>query len=164
MPVVGLDYALDGAGFNGSGRERMKDQESARAARSGSAESVETVQLEGGMEVPAPLARAIDLVKDRKGRDMLLLDLRGISNATDSYLLVTGTSDTHVKAVADHILEELRDDGVKPMHVEGLRTGRWVLMDYIDFVVHVFHPAAREFYQLERLWGDAPTVAFADES
>ncbi|HEU5210546.1 MAG TPA: ribosome silencing factor [Longimicrobiales bacterium] len=143
----------------------MNDQERARTTRSGSVESDGgVVQVGDGMEVPAALARAIDLAKDRKGRDMLLLDLRGISNATDYFLLVTGTSDTHVKAVADHILEELREDGVKPMHIEGVRTGRWVLMDYIDFVIHVFHPAAREFYQLERLWGDAPSHAFPDES
>lgn len=143
----------------------MNDQERARTTRGSSVESDGgVVQVGDGMEVPAALARAIDLAKDRKGRDMLLLDLRGISNATDYFLLVTGTSDTHVKAVADHILEELREDGVKPMHIEGVRTGRWVLMDYIDFVIHVFHPAAREFYQLERLWGDAPSHAFPDES
>ncbi len=143
----------------------MNDQERARTTRGSSVESDgAVVQVGDGVEVPAALARAIDLAKDRKGRDMLLLDLRGISNATDYFLLVTGTSDTHVKAVADHILEELREDGVKPMHIEGVRTGRWVLMDYIDFVIHVFHPAAREFYQLERLWGDAPSHAFPDES
>ena len=143
----------------------MSDQERAPEARSGVADtSGETAQIADGVSVPAALARAIDLAKDRKGRDMLLLDLRGISNATDYFLLVTGPSDTHVKAISDHILEELRDEGVKPMHVEGLRAGRWVLMDYIDFVVHVFHPAAREFYQLERLWGDAPAHAFADEA
>jgi ribosome-associated protein len=111
------------------------------------------------IEMTPVIERATLLAADRKGVDMLVLDLRGISNATDFFLLVSGTSDMHVRAIAEHIIEELRKEGVRPSHVEGLRTGRWVLIDYIDFVVHVFHPAAREFYQLERLWGDAPVLA-----
>jgi len=94
---------------------------------------------------------------DRKAQDVTLLDLRGISTATDFFLIATGTSDTHVAAISDHVVEELRAGGTRPLNVEGARGGRWVLIDYFSFVVHVFHPAAREFYQLERLWGDAPT-------
>ncbi|HEX6065359.1 MAG TPA: ribosome silencing factor [Longimicrobiales bacterium] len=112
-------------------------------------------------KLPADLTRAIELIIDRKGQDLLLLDLRGLSNSTDYFLIVTGTSDTHVRAIADHILDELKKEGMKPDHIEGLRTGRWVLVDFIDFVIHVFHPTAREFYQLERLWGDAPAVPIA---
>jgi len=108
-------------------------------------------------KLPHDLSRAIELAKDRKGTDMVLLDLHGLSNATDYFLLINGTSDTHVRAIADHIIDELRKEGMKADHIEGLRSGRWVLIDYIDFVVHVFHPTAREFYQLERLWGDAPS-------
>jgi ribosome-associated protein len=104
----------------------------------------------------ADLARAVELAADRKGSDLLVLDLRGISNATDYFFLVSGTSDIHVRSIAEHIMEDLKKEGVRPSHIEGLRMGRWVLLDYIDFVVHVFHPSAREFYQLERLWGDAP--------
>lgn len=111
------------------------------------------------LELPATLERASELAADRKAADMLVMDLRGISNATDYFLVVSGTSDMHVRAIAEHIIEELKREGVRPSHVEGLRTGRWVLIDYIDFVIHVFHPAARDFYQLERLWGDAPTLA-----
>lgn len=111
------------------------------------------------LELPAELARAAELAADRKGRDLLLLDLRRISSATDYFLLITGTSDLHVRSIGEHIIDDLKKEGVRPGHVEGLRAGRWVLIDYIDFVVHVFHPAARDFYQLERLWGDAPTHA-----
>ena len=111
----------------------------------------------GALDVSDELARATDLAIDRKAVSPMLLDLRGISGATDWFLVVTGNSDTHVRAIADHIIEEMKKAGSSPDHVEGLRAGRWVLIDYIDFVVHVFHPAAREFYQLERLWGDAPT-------
>ncbi len=109
------------------------------------------------LDLPADLARAVELALDRKAHEPVILDLRRLSNATDFFLIVHGTSDPHVRAIAEHIIEELEQDGIRPDHVEGLRGGRWVLIDYIDFVVHVFHPAAREFYQLERLWGDAPT-------
>ncbi|MGH7445946.1 MAG: ribosome silencing factor [Longimicrobiales bacterium] len=111
------------------------------------------------IEMPPVLERASVLAADRKGVDMLVMDLRGISNATDFFLIVSGTSDMHARAIAENIIEELKKEGVRPSHVEGLRSGRWVLIDYIDFVVHVFHPAARDFYQLERLWGDAPMQA-----
>jgi ribosome-associated protein len=111
------------------------------------------------LALPAELARAVEYAADRKARDVLLLDLRDVSSATDYFLIASGTSDLHVRAISQHILEELKKQGIRPSHVEGLRGGRWVLLDYIDFVVHVFHPAAREFYQLERLWGDAPTHA-----
>ena len=141
----------------------MKGEHRTRAPRRSTVETEEPrVTLDGGIDVPASLARAIELAQERKARDVTLLDLRGISNATDFFLIVTGTSDTHVKSIADHVLEELRGENARATHVEGLRTGRWVLLDYIDFVVHVFHPSAREFYQLERLWGDAPTQLFEE--
>jgi len=116
-------------------------------------------EREAPTTLPGDLARAAELAADRKGSDRLVMDLRGISDATDFFFLVSGTSDMHVRSIAEHIIEELKKEGVRPSHVEGLRTGRWVLIDYIDFVVHVFHPSAREFYQLERLWGDAPAHA-----
>ena len=103
--------------------------------------------------------RAVDLARERKAREMIALDMRRVSSATDFFLVMTGTSDIHVRSVAEHIMEELKKEDVRPSHVEGLNGGRWVLIDYIDFVVHVFHPAAREFYQLERLWGDTPQLA-----
>ena len=113
------------------------------------------------LDVPSDLARAADLALDRKAVSPVVLDLRGISGATDYFLIVSGTSDTHVRAIAEHVMEEMKKAGNRPDHVEGLRAGRWVLIDYIDFVIHVFHPTARDFYQLERLWGDAPTHAIA---
>jgi ribosome-associated protein len=106
--------------------------------------------------LPAELERAATLIAERKAQNLVVLDLRGLSNATDYFLIASGTSDLHARAIADHVIEELKKEGVRADHVEGLRSGRWVLLDYIDFVIHIFHPAAREFYQLERLWGDAP--------
>lgn len=113
-------------------------------------------QTNSKVKLPRALDRATELASDLKANDMLVLDLRGISNATDFFFIANGTSDMHVKSIADNIVEELKKEGIRPSHIEGQRGGRWVLIDYIDFVVHVFHPAAREFYQLERLWGDAP--------
>jgi ribosome-associated protein len=100
---------------------------------------------------------------DLKAKDIVLLDLRRVSDATDYFLIASGTSDTHVRAIAGHVIDELRTAGIRPHHVEGLEQGRWVLVDYVDFVVHVFHPAMRQFYQLERLWGDADDVALDAE-
>jgi ribosome-associated protein len=113
-------------------------------------------------ELPAEVARAAELAMERKAKELVVLDLRGISSATDYFVLGSGTSDVQVRAVADHIIEELRKEGVRPGHVEGLEGGRWVLIDYIDFVVHVFHPEARSFYQLEGLWGDARRIDLED--
>ena len=90
------------------------------------------------------------------------LDLRGISTATDYFVIGSGNSDIQVRAIADHVIEELKKEDVRPGHVEGMEGGRWVLIDYIDFVVHVFHPRARDFYQLENLWGDAPRREIED--
>jgi len=112
-------------------------------------------------DLPEEVVRAAELALDRKAERVMALDLRGISSATDYFVLATGNSDIQVRAISEHIMEEMARSGVKVLHVEGLDRARWVLMDFVDFVVHVFHPLAREFYQLELLWGDAPTRVFA---
>lgn len=93
-----------------------------------------------------------------KAADIVVLDLRRLSGATDYFVLASGTSDTHVRALAEHVTEVLRKEGQRPHHVEGVGAGRWVLLDFVDFVVHIFHPTLRAYYQLERLWADAPAV------
>lgn len=113
-------------------------------------------------DLPELVRRAAELCQDRKAREGLILDLRGLSDATDFFLIASGDSDVHVRAIAEHIIEELARAGRKPAGVEGERAGRWVLIDYLELVVHVFHPRLREFYQLERLWGDAPVVAIEE--
>ncbi len=105
---------------------------------------------------PESLALAIAACEARKAVDGVVLDLRSLSDAADFFLVVSGTSDTHVRAIAEHVTETLAAQGSRAHHVEGLPQGRWVLLDYVDFVVHVFHPSLRSFYQLEGLWGDAP--------
>ncbi len=114
------------------------------------------------MTLNTELARVVDALLDRKAVDPVVLDLRGLTAATDYFVIVSGTSAAHVRGMAEHLVTALAPAGVEPHHVEGLAQGRWVLLDYVDFVVHVFHPELREFYQLERLWGDAPVVAAGD--
>ncbi|CAN5300980.1 ribosome silencing factor [soil metagenome] len=103
--------------------------------------------------------RAATLCLDMKANDVVLLDLSSVTDMTDCFVIASGTSDTHVRAVAEHVLAELKKEGMTAHHIEGLQQGRWVLLDYVDFVVHIFHPALRSFYQLERLWSDAEPVA-----
>jgi ribosome-associated protein len=107
-------------------------------------------------EAPEALEWAEAACADRKAVDGVVLDLRKLSDAADYFIVVSGTSDTHVRAIAEHVVEELQERGVRAHHIEGLAGGRWVLLDFVDLVVHVFHPVLREFYQLEGLWGDAP--------
>lgn len=113
--------------------------------------------------LPGPVSRAAELTLELKASDVVALDLRGISSATDYFVIATGTSDVQVRAIAGHVVNELKKENVRPTHVEGLTGGNWVLIDYVDMVVHVFHHQVREFYQLETLWGDAPSFPFAAE-
>lgn len=103
--------------------------------------------------------RAAQVLLDNKANDVVMLDLRPVSDMADFFIVASGTSDTHVRATAGHVVETLKKEGIRVHSVEGMEQGRWVLLDYVDFVVHVFHPTLRTFYQLERLWGDAPAVA-----
>ncbi len=107
----------------------------------------------------AALRLVAETLADRKAVDPIVLDLRGLTAAADYFVIVSGTSDAHVRGMAEHLMTTLAPRGIAPHHVEGLAQGRWVLLDYVDFVVHVFHPELRDFYQLERLWSDAPVVA-----
>jgi len=114
-------------------------------------------------DFPAEVTRAAELAVELKAHDVVVLDLRGISSATDYFVIAGGRSDVQVKAIADHVVNELKKDSIRPEHVEGMQGGRWVLVDYVDFVLHVFHPEARQFYQLENLWGDAARWENPDE-
>jgi len=107
------------------------------------------------------LRAAIEAAQEKKAGDLVVLDLRGLASFTDFFLLATGNTNRQLKTIADAIEEDLAKKGFKPDHVEGYPHGDWVLMDYMDFVVHVFTPRSREYYNLERLWGDAGRLAIA---
>ena len=102
---------------------------------------------------------AAQLCMDNKAANVMVLDLHGVTEMTDYFVIASGTSDKHVRGIAEHVMADLAADGITAVAVEGLEQGRWVVIDFMDFVVHVFHPSLREYYQLERLWGDAPALA-----
>jgi ribosome-associated protein len=109
------------------------------------------------------LARVIaGYAEDKKARDIVALDLRGMVTYTDYLVICSGTSDRQTKAIHDGIYEGLKHDyGTLPRRIEGLPQARWILMDYLDVVVHVFTPEMRSFYRLEHLWGEAPAHEMA---
>ena len=105
----------------------------------------------------------VETLQEKKALDIAVMDLRQVSDAADYFVLCTGTSDAHIRALSDDVVEALRRAGDKPWHVEGTQTRRWVLVDLVDIVVHILRREAREFYALERLWGDAEIHEFEDQ-
>jgi ribosome-associated protein len=101
---------------------------------------------------------AIEAIVDKKGLDLVVLDLKGICTFTDYFVICSGTSVRQVQAISDAVEERLRAEKARG-RIEGYREGEWVLMDYTDFLVHIFTQTKREYFDLERLWGDAPRVA-----
>ncbi|MCH7723094.1 MAG: ribosome silencing factor [Bacteroidetes bacterium] len=103
-----------------------------------------------------------ELIFNKKGYDVVLINLKDIASFADYFIICSADSNVQVKAIADEIDKSLRDEGIKCWHREGYRALSWVLLDYVDVVVHVFKNDAREFYCLEKLWGDAPQEKFTD--
>jgi ribosome-associated protein len=95
---------------------------------------------------------------ERKAVDLVILEVKNLSSFTDYFLICSGRSDRQVQAIASHLEEKLGLEGIHPLGVEGKREGRWILMDYGEVIVHVFYQPVREFYDLERLWSEAPRV------
>jgi len=106
--------------------------------------------------------RITELIFNKKGYDVKILDLRELTTISDYFVICTADSDTQVKAIADEIDKSLRDEGTHLWHKEGYQALSWVLLDYVDVVVHVFKKEAREYYSIEKLWGDAPTFDIED--
>jgi len=102
---------------------------------------------------------------EKKASEIVVLDLKKVVDVTDYFVIAQGFTDIHVRAVSQHLQEKLEEKyDLKPWHVEGFENGRWVLIDYVDFVVHVFQPETRQFYQLERLWADAGRFEIEDRT
>ncbi len=100
--------------------------------------------------------------EDKKGIDPLILDIRNLTDIADYFLLVHGNSDRHVRTIADGIMDHLYTQKAKPVHVEGLKESSWILVDYGSVMIHVFHYQTRQFYSLERLWGDAKVLKVSE--
>ncbi len=108
--------------------------------------------------------RIAEVALSKKGFDIKILDLRGISSVTDFFVIASGEATMHVNAIGASISEELSREGSHPSVKEGMQSGRWVLLDYFDVVAHIFLEPVREFYSLEKLWGDAPEIPFSESS
>ena len=117
-----------------------------------------TEQRRKTQRLPAQIDRAVRAAEDKKAVDLTVLDLRKAAGFTDYFLICSGTNPRQIRAIADAVVEALKADGIAPAHVEGYDRSEWVLLDYFDFVVHVFAPETRMFYGLERLWGSAERV------
>ena len=104
------------------------------------------------------LKKVVEIVEEKKAHDVVLLNLKGISNVTDYFLIATGNSTTQVKAISDNLDEKLPQAGMPILRIEGLPEAKWVLVDAGDLVIHIMTPDQREFYNLERLWGDGEVV------
>jgi ribosome-associated protein len=117
-------------------------------------------------KAPARMPKAINAgiaaALDKKAGDVVIMDLRKASSFTDFFVLCTGQNMRQVKAIAEAIEAELKKDGLRPSLVEGYNKAEWVLLDYFDFIFHIFTPSTREFYGLERLWGSAEKIPVAE--
>ncbi len=113
---------------------------------------------------PLELARKAGfLALSKKGFDIKILKVKEISSICDYFVIASGEVDVHVKAISNAIQDGLHEDGVKVYHKEGISEGNWILLDYIDVVVHIFLESTRQFYALEKLWGDASVEELEDE-
>ena len=113
------------------------------------------------MDQVLELTRKISEILDsKKAKDLTVLSVKGISPIADYFIIATGTSSTHINALADYVEKGLRDEGVFLKHKEGKLQGGWLLLDFRDIVVHIFSDDLREYYSLERIWSDAPRIVF----
>lgn len=104
------------------------------------------------------LALVVEAALDKKAEDVAVLDLTDYGSITDFFIVCHGRSSRQVQAIADRVEEKLKEAKVRPGHIEGYHAGEWILMDYVDFVVHIFTGERRGYYDLERLWSDAPRL------
>ncbi|WP_048600361.1 ribosome silencing factor [Rubeoparvulum massiliense] len=109
-------------------------------------------------EVEKMLKVLADAADDKKAEDLVILNLKGLSIVADYFIICHGNSDTQVRSIVDHVKEEASKHQMNWSHVEGYTEGRWSLIDFGDIIVHVFHREEREFYNLERIWADAPRI------
>ena len=118
----------------------------------------------GRKRLTGEVAKAVRAALSKKAANVVVLDLRKTPAFTDFFILCSGQNQRQVKAIADAVEETMRAAQIKPAHIEGYDRAEWILMDYFSFIVHVFAPQTREFYSLERLWGDAERIQIDDES
>ena len=121
-------------------------------------QGTQTLETEDAVTIAAHAAT------DKKATDLVVLDLRKAASFTEYFLICTGASTRQVQAISNSVEESLLKNGKRPLHIEGYSSTEWILLDYGDFIVHVFAPASRRFYDLERLWRDAPRVEISGDA
>jgi len=126
-------------------------------------EETQPQDVSGPVEPEEAVMIAARAAGDKKAADIALLDLREIASFTEFFLICTGGNPRQVQAISNAVEEELRKVRKRPLHIEGYSSAEWILLDYGDFIVHVFSAASRRFYDLERLWRDAKRVEIKDE-
>ena len=147
--------------------ENTEEQDNAttrrRAEASDEGETTATPEVFAAAELDGRMLAALHAASEKKAVRLVALDLRPVASFTDYFLIAGGTNARQVQAIADGVVEDLKKQGTKPARVEGFNTGEWVLLDYGDFIFHVFEEKARRFYDLERLWREAARVPLPPE-
>jgi ribosome-associated protein len=115
----------------------------------------QTESHEHSIETGVSVERIIHHIMEKKGEDIVVLDLRKITSISDYFIIAQGNSNVQVKAIADEVKEKMTKEGQQPWHVEGMEGQRWILLDYVDIVVHIFDPETRHYYDIEKLYDDA---------
>jgi ribosome-associated protein len=123
-----------------------------------------TEKRKKGSRLPKQIEMAVKAAEDKKANELIVLDLRKAAGFTDYFVICSGTNPRQIRAIADSVIEALGAEGEKPAHIEGYERSEWILLDYFDFIVHVFAPETRMFYGLERLWGNAEQIHAAGET
>lgn len=155
---LGLNNTSNSTDFTHTRAQATDAQHRAKGQRQASC-MADTERRRKTSLVPEQLAAAIQAATDKKALELRVLDLRKAGGFTDYFLVCSGANNRQTRAIADGIAEALAETGARAAHVEGYDRSEWILLDYFDFVVHIFLPETRQFYDLERLWGSAEPVA-----
>ncbi|HEY0320393.1 MAG TPA: ribosome silencing factor [Pyrinomonadaceae bacterium] len=148
---------------NSSIKEKALHPEQTAKGRNEKAQGVDATDETCAEKLDERICIALSAASEKKAIDPVVLDLREIASFTDYFIITSGTNARQVQAIADAVVEQLKKQGTRAARMEGYNTGEWVLVDYGDFVVHVFDSKARQFYDLERLWRDAVRVALPED-
>jgi len=110
------------------------------------------------------LSAFVNILEEKKAKDIRIIDIRELTTIAHYFIIASGTSVTHIKSLADHLVDKLSENGIQPLRTEGYNSARWILLDYGEVVIHIFHEEDREYYSLERLWQDGEFIELTGTS
>lgn len=148
---------------NSTGQNSTAREQSLRPTTSGSLQLKPAPREPEPTELDERIVMALEAAGEKKAINIVVLDLRAIASFTDYFVITSGTNERQVKAISDGIVETLKKAGTPALRVEGYKTAEWILVDYGDFLVHIFDEKARRFYDLERLWRESKRVELSPE-